>query len=140
MGLCYRELKDVPKEAAAFEKSATIKPDYAAGSNAGVAYTKLATPELIDSDPKKATEYLDKAIAMFDAAVKGANVKPDSAAIAYFNKAVAYEKKAEATQEDSHLKGAVDAYAKYLELKPAAEDKAQVQEAIKAHKSKLGIN
>lgn len=138
LGLVYRESKETVKEAEAFEKSATIKPDYAAGSNAGVAYTKLATQDLIDSDPKKAVAYLDKAIAMFDIAVKGENVKPDNAAVAYFNKAVAYEKKAEATQDDSQLKGAVEAYTKYLELKPNAEDKKAVQDTIAELKGRIG--
>jgi len=137
LGLVYRETKEADKEAAAFEKSAATKPDFAAGSNAGIAYTKMGE-KIIDSDPKKATEYFDKAIANFDIAIK-TNPKPDQAAIAYFNKAVAYEKKAEATQDDSHLKGAVDAYTKYLELKPNAEDAKAVKDTIAALKGKLGL-
>jgi tetratricopeptide (TPR) repeat protein len=138
LGLIYRDLKDGEKEAMAFEKSTTIKADFAAASSAGTAYTKLGSDEkLIDADSKKAAAYLDKAIAMFDIALKS-QAKPESLALAHFNKAVAYEKKAYAMQDDSILKGAIEGYKKYLELNPTATDKKEIEATIKDLQSKAG--
>ena len=129
---------DNAKASADYEKAFTLKADYTTAYQAGLAYNKIADADAkadtSEAGVKKAAAEYDKAIAWFD---KANGVKPS--ADAFYNKGVAYEKKASITADDEQYKGAITAFERYIATAPASDpDVPKVKSHITDLKAKIG--
>ena len=129
---------DYAKAAADYEKAASLKPDYTTAYQAGLSYNKIADADAkadtSEAGVKKAAGEYDKAIAWFD---KANAIKPS--ADAYYNKGVAYDKKASITADDEQTKSAIAAFERYIAVAPATDpDVPKVKAHIADLKAKIG--